>query len=79
MNQLYSSQAASNYCTSISPNYSTPSCIKLSIYVASPSSSPTIIYANNSATCTASSPSSSIKGFVNANGFCVAALLHVDE
>jgi hypothetical protein len=49
------------------------------IYVASPSSSLTTIYANNSATCTASSPSSPIKVFVNANGFCVATLLHVDE
>jgi hypothetical protein len=36
------------------------------------------IYTNNSATRTASS-SSSIKVFVNTNGFCVAALLHLDE
>jgi hypothetical protein len=43
------------------------------------SSSPTTIYTNNSAARTASSPSSPIQVFVNANGFCVAALLHVDE
>jgi hypothetical protein len=43
------------------------------------SSSPTTISTNNSAARTASSPSSPIKVFVNANGFCVATLLHVDE